>query len=62
MTFNGWLQIAIYSVLVIFIAKPFGFYMTRVFEGERTPLSIVLRPIELVIYKLCGTSEREQQQ
>ncbi|HET6197671.1 MAG TPA: potassium-transporting ATPase subunit KdpA, partial [Acetobacteraceae bacterium] len=61
MTFNGWLQIAIYSVLVILIAKPFGFYMTRVFEGERTPLSIVLRPIELGIYKLCGTSEREEQ-
>ena len=39
MTFNGWLQIAIYAVLVVLITKPFGGYMTRVFDGERTPLS-----------------------
>ena len=41
-------------VLVILITKPFGGYMTRVFDGERTPLSLVLRPIEVGIYKLCG--------
>ena len=34
MTFNGWLQIAIYAVLVILITKPFGGYMTRVFNGR----------------------------
>ena len=26
MTFNGWLQIAIYSILVILITKPFGLF------------------------------------
>src|SRR5215472_2574316 len=61
MTFNGWLQIAIFSVLVVLITKPFGGYMTRVFSGERTPLSFVLRPVEGAIYRLCGTSEREEQ-
>ncbi|HET7883939.1 MAG TPA: potassium-transporting ATPase subunit KdpA [Acetobacteraceae bacterium] len=61
MTINGWLQIAIYSVLVILITKPLGGYMTRVFEGERTPLSFALRPIERSIYRLCGASEREEQ-
>src|SRR6185437_4004804 len=61
MSFNGWLQIAIFSVLVILIAKPLGGYMTRVFEGERTLLSPVLRPVERGIYALCGTSEREEQ-
>jgi potassium-transporting ATPase potassium-binding subunit len=61
MTFNGWLQIAIYAVLVILIAKPFGGYMTRVFNGERTPLRLVLRPIEAGIYKLCGVREDEEQ-
>ena len=34
MTFNGWLQIAIFAVVVILITKPFGGYMTRVFEGK----------------------------
>ena len=32
MTFNGWLQIAIFAVLVVLITKPFGGYMTRVFQ------------------------------
>ncbi len=61
MTFNGWLQIAIYCVLVILITKPFGGYMTRVFDGERTPLSPVLHPIERGIYALCGVREDEEQ-
>jgi potassium-transporting ATPase potassium-binding subunit len=61
MTFNGWLQIAIFAVLVILITKPFGGYMTRVFNGERTPLRLVLHPIEVGIYKLCGVREDEEQ-
>jgi K+-transporting ATPase ATPase A chain len=61
MTFNGWLQIALYAVLVILIAKPFGGYMTRVFNGERTPLRLVLRPLEVGIYKVCGVREDEEQ-
>ena len=61
MTFNGWLQIAIFAVLVILITKPFGGYMTRVFNGERTPLRVVLHPIEVGIYKLCGVRPDEEQ-
>jgi potassium-transporting ATPase potassium-binding subunit len=61
MTFNGWLQIAIFAVLVILITKPFGGYMTRVFNGERTPLRLVVHPIEVGIYKLCGVRENEEQ-
>ena len=40
MTGNGWLQIAIFGAIVVAITKPFGFYMTRVFVGEWTPLSL----------------------
>ncbi|HSZ91371.1 MAG TPA: potassium-transporting ATPase subunit KdpA [Acetobacteraceae bacterium] len=61
MTFNGWLQIAIFAVLVILITKPFGGYMTRVFNGERTPLRVVLHPIEVGIYNLCGVRPDEEQ-
>jgi potassium-transporting ATPase potassium-binding subunit len=61
MTFNGWLQIALFAVLVILLTKPFGGYMTRVFAGERTLLRPVLRPIEVGIYKLCGVEENEEQ-
>jgi potassium-transporting ATPase potassium-binding subunit len=61
MTFNGWLQIALYAVLVVLLTKPMGGYMTRVFAGERTLLRPVLRPIEVGIYKMCGVDEREEQ-
>ncbi|MBV9062209.1 MAG: potassium-transporting ATPase subunit KdpA [Alphaproteobacteria bacterium] len=61
MTANGWLQIAIYCAIVIALTKPFGGYMTRVFNGERTFLSLVLRPIERALYALCGVREDEDQ-
>jgi K+-transporting ATPase ATPase A chain len=61
MTFNGWLQIALFSAIIIAITKPFGGYMTRVFEGEKTLLSPVLRPLERGIYALCGVNEKEEQ-
>lgn len=61
MTFNGWLQIVLFSVLVILLTRPFGGYMTRVFTGERTFLSLVLRPLERTIYWLCGVDENSEQ-
>jgi K+-transporting ATPase ATPase A chain len=61
MTFNGWLQIAIFCVLIILITRPLGGYMTRIFAGERTFLSPVLRPVERGIYALCGVDERQEQ-
>jgi hypothetical protein len=61
MTGNGWLQIALFGVIVIVITKPFGGYMTRVFAGERTFLSPVLRPLERFIYWCSGVDETEEQ-
>ena len=61
MTFNGWLQILIYVGILLLLVKPLGGYMTRVFTGERTFLSFVLRPVERGLYRLAGTDEREEQ-
>ncbi|QAY94381.1 potassium-transporting ATPase subunit KdpA [Methylovirgula ligni] len=61
MTMNGWIQISLYSVLIIAMTKPLGYYMTRVFSGERTFLSPVLRPVERAIYTVCGVNEAEEQ-
>jgi len=61
MTFNGWVQIAIYSLIIIAITAPLGGYMTRVFNGERTFLSPVLRPLERLVYLICGVNEKEEQ-
>ena len=56
MTANGWLQFAIFSVVLLLTVKPVGIYLARVLEGERTWLDPVLRPIERLIYKLCGVN------
>ncbi len=61
MTISGWLQIALFGAIVILISRPLGGYMTRVFEGERTFLSPVLRPVERAVYWCCGVDEKEEQ-
>ena len=61
MTVNGWLQIALYCVIIIALTKPLGYYLTRIFNGERTLLSPVLRPLEKLIYVLCRVDEKEDQ-
>ncbi|RUX31625.1 potassium-transporting ATPase subunit KdpA [Mesorhizobium sp. M7A.F.Ca.US.011.01.1.1] len=61
MTLNGWIQILVYCGIVILLVKPLGGYMHRVFNGDRTLLSPVLRPLERGLYRICGTSEREEQ-
>lgn len=61
MTWNGWIQIAVFFAIVILITRPLGGYMTRVFAGERTFLSPVLRPIERAVYWCCGVDENEEQ-
>ncbi|RWE37844.1 MAG: potassium-transporting ATPase subunit KdpA [Mesorhizobium sp.] len=61
MTINGWIQILIFCGILVLLVKPLGGYMHRVFNGDRTPLSPVLGPLERGLYRICGTSEREEQ-
>src|SRR5579864_5580735 len=61
MTVIGWIQILLYCAIIVAITPVLGAYMTRVFSGERTFLSPILRPVELVIYKIAGVDERQEQ-
>src|SRR3982075_3489 len=61
MTFNGWLQIALFCVVIALLVKPLGGYMTRVFTGERTFLSPALGPVERLFYRLSGVDEKSDQ-
>ena len=56
MSANGWLQFAIYCVVLLAAVRPVGIYLARVMEGERTWLDPVLRPCERLIYRLCGVN------
>src|SRR5439155_25806400 len=61
MTLNGWIQILVYCGILLLLVKPLGGYMYRVFSGDRTFLSPVLVPVERGLYRLAGTSEKEEQ-
>jgi len=56
MSANGWLQFVLYSLILLATVRPVGIYLARVLEGERTWLDPVLRPIERLIYRLCGVN------
>src|SRR6267154_6243045 len=61
MTVIGWIQILLYCAIIVAIVPLLGGYMTRVFNGERTFLSPVLRPVETALYAAGGIDkEREQ--
>src|SRR6476659_4840852 len=61
MTLNGWIQIAIYFVVLTALVVPLGHYMARIFEGERTFLTPVLGPVERGLYRLSGIDETREQ-
>jgi K+-transporting ATPase ATPase A chain len=61
MTAIGWIQIVLYCAIIAALAKPLGWYMTRVFNGERTFLSPILRPVEASLYWIGGVDERREQ-
>ncbi len=61
MTPNGILQIVSFFLLILALAKPMGAYMTRVFNGQRTFLHVLLRPLERLCYALTGVREDVEQ-
>ena len=56
----GILEIVVFLVILGLIAKPLGTYMAHVYQGERAFLHPVLRPVERLIYRLCGVDEKRE--
>ncbi len=61
MSTQGVAEILVYFAVLIAITKPMGLYMARLFQGERTFLHPVIRPLEKLAYKLCGVREDAEQ-
>ena len=61
MNWQGWAEIALTLGLAVAIGWPLGVYMSRVWNGERTWLDPVLRPVETVFYKACGVDPAKSQ-
>jgi K+-transporting ATPase ATPase A chain len=60
MTGNGWLQFAVFAVVLLASVRPVGIYLARVLEGERTWFDWLLHPIEKFIYKLSGVNAEQE--
>jgi K+-transporting ATPase ATPase A chain len=61
MTVIGWVQIILYCAIIVALTPVLGGYMTRVFDGERTILAPVLRPVEAALYRAGGVNEKSEQ-
>ncbi len=57
----SWLQLALFSGLLLLVTKPLGLYLVAVLERGRTWLDPVVGPVERATYRLCGIDpDREQ--
>jgi K+-transporting ATPase ATPase A chain len=58
---TDFLQFAAYAVIILACTPFLGGFMAKVFTGERTFLSPILRPVERLIYAICGVHENVEQ-
>jgi potassium-transporting ATPase potassium-binding subunit len=60
MTANGWFQFFVFFAVLLLLMRPLGLYIARVLEGEKTFLDPVLRPVERLVYRLCGIRAEQE--
>ena len=58
---QGWLQIAIFLIVIVALTPPLGAYMARVYRNERVLLTPVLGGLERLTYRVIGVDpDRDQ--
>jgi K+-transporting ATPase ATPase A chain len=60
MTVEGWALIALFVVIVGLLARPMGQWLFVLYEGRRTPLHVVLGPVERGFYRLAGIDPAQE--
>jgi len=60
MSANGFLQIALFLGVLLALAKPFGWYMARIYEGQLPAFVRWIVPAENMFYRLCGMDSKEE--
>jgi K+-transporting ATPase ATPase A chain len=61
MTVQGWMLILVFTLILVALAKPVGTWLFAIYEGRRTPLHVVLGPVERGFYKLAGVDPNAEQ-
>ena len=54
------IQIVLFMVVLLGLAKPLGSYMAKVYQGERTFLDRALGPVERYIYRASGIDPKSE--
>lgn len=62
MNILGWLELAIYLIVLLLITKPLGIYLLRVLDTKgKTFLDPVVKPVEKLTYRLLGVDPDKEQ-
>ena len=61
MTIQGWTLIIGFVAILLALTKPVGAWLFALYEGRRTPLHVVLGPVETGFYKLAGIDPGKEQ-
>ena len=61
MTLQGWMMIAAFVAILVALTKPVGAWLFALYEGRRTPLHVMLGPVERGFYRLAGIDPAEDQ-
>ncbi|MCX6576723.1 MAG: potassium-transporting ATPase subunit KdpA, partial [Candidatus Aminicenantes bacterium] len=62
MDLYGWIQLALYILVLLFLTKPIGLYLVRVLDAEgKTFLDPGLKPVERLLYRLLGLDPKKEQ-
>ena len=61
MTIQGWALIIGFVAILLALTKPVGLWLFALYEGRRTPLHVVLGPVEAGFYRLAGIDPTKEQ-
>lgn len=61
MDWRGWAEIVFTIALTVAVGWPLGIYMARVWAREKTPLDLVLKPVEAGFYAALGIDRNKGQ-
>jgi len=61
MTIQGWILIFAFVAILVALTKPIGMWLFALYEGRRTPLHVVLGPVERGFYRLSGIDPTVEQ-
>jgi K+-transporting ATPase ATPase A chain len=60
MTGNAWIQLGLYLVVLVALAKPLGWYMARVYRGQPCGLDRAFGWLERLIYRAAGVHPQKE--